>query len=158
MRRAHSCPMIEAPRYGRGSSATVAAARSTTSLMATLIGSIERLARLRLITTRSGLNPNLVVELIGRHQLAAGCGGGLARNHAGARLPSDALVAEVARDHGFADQRHRVQQEFDDVLARPLRERLRPIEAGTGIRQFTQDRRDCAGVPWLRIERGQADD
>src|SRR5262249_37943631 len=44
----HWCPTIDAPRYGRGSSAAVAAARSMASLMAPLIGSSERVARLRL--------------------------------------------------------------------------------------------------------------
>ena len=39
MRRAHSYPTIEAPRYGRGASAAVAAARSIAALMTALTDS-----------------------------------------------------------------------------------------------------------------------
>src|SRR6516164_11132947 len=49
MRRRHSCPTCDAPRYGRGSSAAAATARAIASLTAVLIGSIERLTRLKSI-------------------------------------------------------------------------------------------------------------
>src|SRR5262249_3425070 len=126
MRRRHSCPTMLAPKYGRGSSAVVAAARSIALLSSTLIGSIAKLARLKSIALNSELD--LVLELVGGHQRAARCSIGLARNRARARLAGDTLVAEVACDHRLADQRHGLEQKLDEVLARPFCERLRPVE------------------------------
>src|SRR5262245_8159044 len=49
MRRKHSCPRIDAPRYcSRGRAVAGATIRSSVELIAVLIGSSERLARLRL--------------------------------------------------------------------------------------------------------------
>src|SRR6516162_22280 len=98
------------------------------------------------------LKANLVVELVGCHQRPAGCGIGLARDCACARFPRDAALARIARDHGLADQRHRLEQKFDDGLARPHRDRLRPVDIGAGICQVGQNRRHRTCVPWLRIK------
>src|SRR5262249_61258660 len=116
MRRRHSCPRMLAPKYGRGSSAVVAAARSIALLSSTLIDSIDRLARLKSIARNSELD--LVVELVGGHQRAARCSIGLARNRARARLAGETLFAEVACDPRLADQRHGLEQELDEVRSR----------------------------------------
>src|SRR6516225_9739661 len=98
-----------APRYGRGNSALAAVARSIASLMATLIRSIDRWARLR-SSIRTSSKTDLVVEFVWRHQRSAGRRVGLARDHLSTRLASDALVAEIARDHGLAGQPHGGEQ------------------------------------------------
>src|SRR5262249_43700089 len=155
MRRRHSCPTMLAPKYGRGSSAVVAAARSIALLSSTLIGSIDRLARLKSIARNSELD--LVVELVGGHQRAARCSIGLARNRARARLAGGTPVAGVACALRLAAQPPALEQKLDEVLARPFCEQLRPVELGTGIRQVRQDCRHRARVPWLRGERDHAD-
>src|SRR5215469_11626282 len=95
-----------APRYGRGSSAVVFPARSSASLIATLTGSSDMLARLRLSTGKLRSKADLVAEFVRRHQRPACRRIGLARDHAGARAPGDAPFAHVARDHRLADQLH----------------------------------------------------
>src|SRR5215471_4875468 len=90
------------------------------SLVAPMQGSCSAITR--------PLKTNLVVEFVWRHQWSASCGVGLACDRARARLTRDALVAQVARDHRLADQRHRLEQKLDDGFARPLRQRLRPVE------------------------------
>src|SRR6516165_296170 len=93
-----------APRYRRGSSPILAAARSIASLIATLTDSIDRLARLRLSTLRTPSRSDLVVEFVGRHQRSAGGSVGLAGDHARAGFSGDALVAEIAGDHSLTNE------------------------------------------------------
>src|SRR5262245_25293715 len=47
MRRKHSCPRIDAPRYCSRGRSVVATVRSSAALSAVLIGSSERLARFK---------------------------------------------------------------------------------------------------------------
>src|SRR6516225_4014576 len=102
---------------------------------------------------------DLVVEFVGCHQRAARGGIGLSRNHVGARFAGDAFVAQITRSHRLADQRHGLEQEFDDGIAWPLCERLRPVDdLGAGIGQVRQDCRHRATVPRLGIEHGQTDE
>ena len=75
------------------------------SLIAALIGSIDRLARLRSSTMRTPSKSNLVVEFVGRHQRSAGGSVSLARDHVRAGFSGDALVAKIAGDHGLANER-----------------------------------------------------
>src|SRR6516225_3610192 len=93
-----------APRYRRGSSAAVAVTCSIALLIAALIGSIDRLARLRLSTLRTPSRSNLVVEFVGRHQRSPGGSVGLARDHARAGFSGDAPVAEIAGYHSLTNE------------------------------------------------------
>src|SRR5262245_57401123 len=96
-----------APRYRRGSSAVAAVTCSIAPLIATLTGSIDRLARLRLSTLRTPSKSNLVVEFVGGHQRSTGGSVGLARDHARAGFSGDALAAEIAGDHSLTNEGER---------------------------------------------------
>src|SRR5215510_12963710 len=138
MRRAHSCPTMDAPRYGRGSSALVAAARSSASLMATLTGSSERFARLKLgITARCFAQRMGISSLSSPGSISGPPAAALACRaiRRGAGSLGHAPFAQVAGDHRLANERHGSEQEFDYGIARPISERLRQVDILASARQ-----------------------
>jgi hypothetical protein len=98
---------------------------SLSALSATLIGSAERSDALKSGVRVVSEDIDRVVELVRRHQRAAGRGQCFPRGDS-RRMPRDEAGSAIPRRHRFADQAQRVGEERDHVVAREVSERHAP--------------------------------